>query len=95
MTENEATRLHLRVDDVSWRDVGDEAVVLESTTGTYLTLNPTGKLLWRALEQGATEAEMAAMLVEQYGIDEEQAAGDVTAFVDRLRARRLVEADRS
>lgn len=94
MADDGGARLHLRVDDVTWREVGDEAVVLESATGTYLTLNPSGKLLWRALERGATASEMAAMLVEQYGIDEELATADVSAFLDRLRARRLVEADR-
>lgn len=95
MAENGDARLHLRADDVSWREVGDEAVVLESATGTYLTLNATGKLLWQALEGGVTEREMAAMLVEQYGIGEDLAAKDVAAFLDRLRARRLVESERS
>lgn len=93
MSDNGDVRLHLRMDDVSWRDVGDEAVVLESATGTYLTLNASGKLLWRALEDGATSSEMAAMLVEQYGIDGPRAAEDVAAFLGRLRERQLVEAE--
>jgi hypothetical protein len=92
MTDPE-TRLRLRAEDVSWREVGDEAVVLESATGTYLTLNASGKLLWQALERGATEGEMVTMLVEQYGIGEELAAADVGTFLDRLRERQLVEAE--
>lgn len=91
----EETRLHLRVEDVSWRDVGDEAVVLESSTGIYLTLNPSGKLLWQALERGSTPAEMASMLVNEYEIGEERATADVAEFLDRLQARHLVEEERA
>lgn len=91
--EDDEAKLRLRAGEVSWREVGDEAVVLESSTGMYLTLNPSGKVLWQALERGATKAEMAAMLVEQYGIGEDLAASDVEAFLEGLRARGLVEAD--
>lgn len=89
------TRLRLRAEDVSWRDVGDEAVVLESSTGIYLTLNPSGRLLWQALERGATPGEMAGMLVEEYEIDEGRATQDVAEFLERLQARHLVEEERA
>ncbi len=95
MAEPSGSRLHLRVNDVSWREVGDEAVVLESTTGTYLTLNASGKVLWQALETGATKPEMAGMLVERFGIGAELAARDVDGFLERLQARHLVEAEPS
>lgn len=95
MAESDNTRVRLRTDEISWREVGDEAVVLESATGIYLTLNASGMLLWKALVAGATPTEMTAMLVERYGIDGDEAAADVASYLDWLRARRLVEADRS
>lgn len=93
MADTGGTRMRLRAGDVSWREVGDEAVILESTTGTYLTLNASGKVLWQALEAGATEAEMAAKLAERFGIDSGLAARDAKDFLESLQARSLVEAE--
>lgn len=56
-----------------------------------ITLNQTGTLLWRCLEQNATEDDMVAKLLEEYDIDEESARRDVNAFVARARDAGLLE----
>ncbi len=56
-----------------------------------ITLNQTGTLLWRCLEQGATEDEMVAKLLEEYEIDEDCARRDVKAFVTRAKDAGLLE----
>lgn len=85
--------LRLRVDEVAWRDVGDELIVLELSTSTYLTLNGSAKQLWLGLASGASVQDLADALVATYGISAEQANADADAFVSSLVERKLVEFD--
>jgi hypothetical protein len=83
----------LRVDEVVWREVGEDLVVLELATSTYLTLNGSAKLLWTGLADGATTPELAASLTTAYGITTEQADADTAAFLSSLVERRLLQTD--
>ena len=82
--------LRLRADDMTWRSVESEIVVLDQRNSTYLAVNRTGSVLWPLLAEGATRSELAAALVERFGIEEDQATSDVDAFVDFLVGRDLL-----
>lgn len=73
-----------------WREIGEEVVILDVPTSTYLNLNGSARLLWKRLSGGATPAELTAELVATYGIPEVQAAKDVQSFLDALRERLLL-----
>jgi hypothetical protein len=83
-------RLGLDGERAVWRQVGDEMVILDIPTGTYLTLNSSAVGLWKLLEEGATPAELAAELVATYGIGEARAAEDVQRFLGALQERSLI-----
>ena len=87
------TRLRLAQDALEWREVDGEVIALERERAAYLGVNRTGTLLWRALETGADEPELAALLVERYGIEAATARADVTRFVGELRAQNLLRAE--
>lgn len=66
---------------------GDTIVVPTGNTldlNMMITLNDTGKLLWKLLEKGAEEAELAAALLAEYDVDEATAKAHVAAFVEKL-----------
>lgn len=50
----------------------------------YIELNPSASLLWEALAQPKTAAELAAALQSAYGIAPEQARADVQEFLELL-----------
>lgn len=83
--------MRLRQNDLTWQVVSEEVVVLDLSGSIYLKVNGSGRTLWEALAEGSSEAELAARLAEQYGIDAEQASADVSAFLADLRGRGLVE----
>lgn len=53
-------RMRLDSERAVWREVGDEIVILDVPTATYLTLNSSAVTLWKQLEGGASPAELAA-----------------------------------
>lgn len=55
------------------------------------TLNDSGALLWKLLEDGAGEQELLAAVREEYEVGEEQAAADVAEFIEGLRRMRVLE----
>ena len=51
-----------------------------------LTLNETGVVLWKLLEQGSTYEEMTSALLEEYDASREQLLADVHEFVEMLKS---------
>ena len=69
-------------------------LVFNPETNAAVSLNKTGVYLWTRLKMGASEAEMAAGLMEKYsGVTEDRAAADVKAFLEELRSRSLLSED--
>ena len=86
--QNETVRV--REDDLTWRTVGEEIVLLDMRTWEYLGLNGSGATLWPALVEGATPAALGDLLVETYGIDAESANRDVDGFLASLSESQLL-----
>lgn len=56
-----------------------------------IALTETGAVLWKRLEQGATEVELIDALTEQYEVSADQAAADVHTFVEKAAAQNLLD----
>jgi PqqD family protein of HPr-rel-A system len=76
---------------VSTADTAYGTVLLDERSGDYWQLNPTAAEAVRRLAGGATTAQAAEALAEQFDVDPAQALEDVTALVEQLRAARLVK----
>lgn len=83
--------LKIRSEDLLWRTVGDEVVAIDLKSSRYLRVNSSGALLWRHLQQHASQAELLDALVDSYGLSREQAAGDLEAFLTMLSQNELLE----
>lgn len=90
MTSFAGKKVQIKVDDVVWREVGDELVVLELSSSTYLNLNGAAKHLWLELAYGATVGELVDSLTERYGIASDQALADSETFLASLSDRDLI-----
>ncbi len=80
--------------------------ILREIAGTYLVvavgeavknfnavinLNETGAFLWKKLEKGASEEELALALSSEYEVEKEVVEKDVSAFIQRLKEANLLE----
>jgi hypothetical protein len=88
-------RLQLRDVDLDWREVEGELVALDLRESRYLAVNRTGQVLWAALAEGATRAQLVERLIEDFDIDQARAAADVDAFTAGLESRDLLVRERS
>ena len=55
-----------------------------------INLNETSALLWKLLEKGSSEDELAKALIKEYEIDSELAEKDAKAFVCKLKEAGLL-----
>lgn len=55
------------------------------------SLNETGALLWKALEQGAEKEELLQIIKNEYEVDEAVAREDIERFLDKLRSLGVLE----
>jgi hypothetical protein len=83
--------VRLRRGSVEWREVEGEVIAVDVRTSEYLAINPTGAVLWRVLEVGATRGELAERLVASFDVEPDVAARDVGEFLAVLEERGLLE----
>ena len=78
-------------EDVTWRDVDEEMIVLHLPTGKYYTFNNnTGHLAWQQLAEGKNTSEITVQIMAKYEIDEETANKDLTTFIKGLKEHNLI-----
>jgi len=83
-------RYHKR-SDVVVQGVEGEVLLLDMKGNKLHQLNQTATLLWDAMDGEMSVADLAALLVDKFGIDEAQALNDVSRTMEVLREAGLVE----
>lgn len=78
-------------EDVVWREVGEEIVVLDLRTSMYWVLNGSAAVLWMALTDWATTEALVERLVDEFGIDAEAATTDVSKFLSSCEAQHFLD----
>jgi len=82
--------LRLRTEDLEWREIDSDIVILDAREATYLTLNGSGAVLWRLLATDATREELVRALLDAYEVDHPTAAADTDAFLAALSEQGLL-----
>jgi hypothetical protein len=78
-----ATRI-ARTEGLVTQPMEDGIVMLDPETDRYLRLNATGRLIWEALAEPATVADLARVLSERSAVSTDRAEADAVAFVEGL-----------
>lgn len=71
--------------DILWRVVGDEALLLDTTSGNYFSLDPVATEIWVMLNNGDERDHIAAAISERYSIDIGRARDDIADLVKDLQ----------
>lgn len=72
-------------------EVGSEGVILDLKSGVYYGLNETGNQIWQWLQQPKSEAEILALVLQEYDVTPEQGASDVKDLLAQLSQAGIIE----
>ena len=80
-----------RTEDVVFRDLAGELVLLNLKTGVYFGLDPMGTRIWHLLQEQRSLQEVLESLLEEYAVTQARCAQDLLHFVALLWKQGLVE----
>ena len=86
---------HTRNTAIVSREVAGETIVVPICRGvgdldSVYTFNPVGRSLWRLLENGQSEEELANWVATNYEVDAKQAMSDVQSYLAELQEIGLI-----
>ena len=76
--------------DVVFRDLAGEAVLLNLETGKYFGLNEVGTRLWHVMIENGSTPHILQVLLAEYEVEETQLRQDVEALIQQLLSHGLV-----
>lgn len=84
-------KMNLRIpDDVIFRVLGDEAMILNLVTRTYFSLDSVGTRIWQIIaEHGSAERVIETFLAE-YEVQEGQLRQDLIDLIRQLKDKGLL-----
>jgi hypothetical protein len=74
----------IQAEDVIWRHVGDEIVVIKDDGLATHVLNRTAAFIWEMCDGTCGIEEMTSRLCERFDVSYEEAMGDVREIIDKL-----------
>lgn len=80
-------------EDVVFRDVAGEAVLLDLASGMYFGLNDIGTRIWHLIADHGSADEIVATLLTEYEVDESHLRKDVDALIHQLIEKGLLRSD--
>lgn len=82
----------LRNNQVLWRELDGEAILLDPQQGCSYNLNGVGTFIWKLLDGAHSIDELVAAISAAYEVDENQARSDLESLLHDLRLNNLVSA---
>ncbi|MEW6544776.1 MAG: PqqD family protein [Nitrospirota bacterium] len=80
-------------DDVVFRDLAGEAVLLNLATGTYFGLDEVGTRIWTLIGLHGRKDKVIEILLGEYEVEEARLREDVDRLLGRLAEKGLVKID--
>jgi len=81
-----------RNDEVAWRIIDGEAVIVTPADSVMHTLNDVGTRIWELLTGERNLKEIAQLLCADFDVDEKRAQADTVWFVSCLQKKGLIQA---
>jgi Coenzyme PQQ synthesis protein D (PqqD) len=86
--------MHRRVaDEVIFRVLGDEAVILNLATSRYFGLNSVGTRLWQLMAEHGSEEKVIQAFLAEYEVEEKQLRHDLADLIQQLTQKGLVQSE--
>jgi hypothetical protein len=71
-------------ENITWRNVNEEVVILNLKSGEYFTLNDVGQFVWLAVADQKNMEEIRQKVVDAFDVTPEKASEDIEEFISRM-----------
>ena len=78
-------------EDITYRIIDNEAVILNLDNGYYYSLNEVGTRIWEAIDKRKNLGEILDLLKEKYHMSEKQLKDDLLALAKDLEKEEIIE----
>lgn len=79
------------LDNISWKQLGDRVVAVDTGNGDYYTLNEVASTIWACLCEDKSEDEIVARILAEYDIeDEAKVRADIQAQMAQWQEMKLI-----
>ena len=83
--------MNIRIpDDVVFRVLGDEAVILNLSTGIYFGLDIVGTRMWQLISECGSTEKIGEALLAEYEVEESQVRQDLALLIQQLKDKGLL-----
>jgi len=72
-------------------DLAGEAAILNIKSGVYYGLDPVGARIWTLVQEPRKVAEIQTAITEEYDVEPERCARDLTGLLEKLLEEGLIE----
>ena len=80
-------------EELSWRDVGEDLVALNTTSGEYFTFNAIGRIVWLSIAEGKSIEDVIDEIASEYSsVDKKTILSDIKLFTSELIDKGLLKA---
>jgi hypothetical protein len=79
-----------RSPEASHQMVGEEAILINLTTGSYYSLNDTGAIFWELLDGQRTIADCAHQIAQEYDVEVEMVEEDLLELATEFNEEGLI-----
>jgi hypothetical protein len=79
--------------DVMFRILGGEAVLLNLASGTYFGLDEVGTRMWQLMSEHGSTDKVVEIMLEEYEVEESLLQSDLDKLVKDLTDNGLVQLD--
>jgi len=77
--------------DIIAAAVGEETILLNAVTWTYVHFNETAAKIWECLDRPRSVGEIVATLTADYAIDADACAREVQEFAEGMSGRGFIQ----
>jgi uncharacterized protein YrrD len=81
----------VKVDDVLFTSMGEDAVLLHVNRGDYYSLNKVGARLWVLADGSKSIADLAVLITDEFDISRDVAEQDIMEMAEQLEREGLVQ----
>ncbi len=71
-------------ENIAWRNVNEEIVILDLKSGEYFTLNDVGQFIWLAVADQKNVGEIRRIVVAEFDVSPEKASEDIKKFITEM-----------